>query len=86
MKITTLLGTAALGLFALSGTPANAAAWCAYQGGMNQYENCGYYTYAQCRAAVRGVGGDCRRNPYGAYDRGYRGGLMISGLKLVARS
>lgn len=37
--------------------------WCAVVGGRNAFENCGYYTLNQCRAAVSGVGGDCKMNP-----------------------
>lgn len=37
-----------------------AAPWCAaYRNGSN---NCGFYTYEQCLAAVSGVGGFCNRN------------------------
>lgn len=70
MLKTLALAGAAFVAMSLSVAPSNAAAWCAYQGGSTQYENCGYYTFSQCRAAVRGVGGDCRPNPYGAA-RGY---------------
>ncbi|MBX6426406.1 MAG: DUF3551 domain-containing protein [Variibacter sp.] len=37
--------------------------YCAVAGGRNAYENCGYYTLAQCLAAVSGVGGHCMENP-----------------------
>jgi hypothetical protein len=43
---------------------ADAAAFCAYAGGRAGYENCGYYTWEQCLAAVRGRGGACMRNPH----------------------
>jgi tetratricopeptide (TPR) repeat protein len=49
--------------FALA-TPAVAKepGWCAaYRNGGN---NCGFYTYDQCMAAVSGVGGFCNRSPY----------------------
>ncbi len=40
--------------------PANAAAWCAaYHNGSS---NCGFSTFEQCLAAVRGEGGSCNRN------------------------
>ena len=39
-------------------------AWCAYDYGYNQYQNCGYYTFQQCLDSVSGVGGFCRPNPY----------------------
>jgi len=36
--------------------------WCAsYRNGGN---NCGFYTYDQCMAAVSGIGGFCNRSPY----------------------
>ena len=39
--------------------------WCAYyyKGGTN----CGFYSFAQCQAAISGVGGSCGTNP------GYQG-------------
>jgi hypothetical protein len=46
---------------------AQEGAWCAFAGGRNAYENCGYYTLDQCRAAVSGVGGACMPNPRGGY-------------------
>jgi hypothetical protein len=44
--------------------------WCArYSGGAR---NCGFVSYSQCRATVRGIGGRCVRNPRHAQfrDRG----------------
>ena len=49
---------------AASAGNAKAAAYCAYAGGRAGYENCGYYTWEQCLAAVRGRGGACMRNPH----------------------
>ncbi|HEX2083044.1 MAG TPA: DUF3551 domain-containing protein [Xanthomonadaceae bacterium] len=72
-KLTTLLmaGGAALTILSFSVETASAqGAWCAYQGGRNAYENCGYYTLEQCRAAVSGVGGDCRPNVRDGYGYG----------------
>src|SRR5262249_16310389 len=48
---------------ALTGTSANAGAWCAnYLRGVS---NCGYSSAAQCWATVRGLGdGFCAPNPY----------------------
>jgi hypothetical protein len=37
--------------------------YCAVAGGHEAYENCGYQTLQQCRAAVSGVGGHCQQNP-----------------------
>lgn len=55
-------------LFAVSGEAyAQNAAYCAMAGGRGGYENCGYYTLAQCRAAVSGVGSFCQPNPRFVY-------------------
>jgi hypothetical protein len=41
--------------------------WCAqYGGGRGGGENCYFRTFSQCRAAISGMGGFCRRN--GFYD------------------
>lgn len=53
---------------------AQEGAWCAYAGGRNSYENCGYYTLQQCREAVSGVGGACMPNPRGGYSMDDRPG------------
>ena len=48
-------------------------AWCAEAGGRNSYSNCGYHTFAQCLAAISGVGGLCSPNPKAvAYESPYR--------------
>ncbi|BAT59289.1 hypothetical protein GJW-30_1_01820 [Variibacter gotjawalensis] len=56
---------AAVGL-ALAALSAPAAAqqgsWCAEAGGRSAYQNCYYYSFQQCLAAVSGVGGSCRPN------------------------
>jgi hypothetical protein len=49
---------------AIAAGTAEAAAFCAFAGGRAGYENCGYYTWAQCLAAVNGRGGQCMRNPH----------------------
>jgi hypothetical protein len=36
--------------------------WCAYYGGGQWGENCGFTTYQQCKETVSGVGGSCDRN------------------------
>jgi hypothetical protein len=55
----------ALGLAPTLSTDARAQGrWCAESGGRGAYQNCGYYTYQQCREAVSGVGGFCRPNSY----------------------
>jgi hypothetical protein len=59
----------------LAGCTARAqeGAWCAYAGGRDDYQDCGYYTLQQCVASVRGVGGACRPNPRGGYGPRYGG-------------
>jgi len=58
---------AALALTTLPGREAAAAAYCAYESsgrGGGTAENCGFYTFEQCLANVRGMGGFCTRNPH----------------------
>jgi hypothetical protein len=58
------VATVAVGWMAAPSTAhAQNAAFCAVAGGRDGYENCGYYTFQQCREAVSGVGGFCIRNP-----------------------
>jgi hypothetical protein len=59
----TLLGTACARVNAESAS----GAYCAYSGGAEGNENCGYNSLRQCLAAVSGVGGACRPNPRGGY-------------------
>jgi hypothetical protein len=40
------------------------APWCAYLGGGGGGFECGYYTFEQCMATARGLGGSCSPNPY----------------------
>ena len=56
--------TVAVALPAAVAGKAEGAAFCAYAGGRAGYENCGYYTWEQCRLAVNGRGGQCMRNPH----------------------
>jgi hypothetical protein len=69
MKAITLKAALAVGALAIAGTFASTSPalargnWCAVAGGSAQYSNCGYYTFRQCLAAVRGVGGTCQPNP-----------------------
>jgi hypothetical protein len=37
--------------------------WCAYYDVWGGSTNCGFVTYQQCLATVRGVGGSCGPNP-----------------------
>jgi Protein of unknown function (DUF3551) len=58
-------------LMTASDAKAQYSAWCAFysRGGGS---NCGFATYAQCRATVSGIGGWCQRNPYLSYRKRYR--------------
>lgn len=62
-----LAGAITVAAAAAGDAQAQNAAYCAIGGGRNSYENCGYYTLAQCRAAVSGVGGFCQPNPRFVY-------------------
>jgi tetratricopeptide (TPR) repeat protein len=67
MRIPALCSLIFAAVFALDArTTAHAAAWCAdYRSGGN---NCGFYSYEQCRAAVSGDGGSCRKNLFESGD------------------
>lgn len=53
-----------LALLSLTGTGARAdGPWCAYYSGKGSATNCGFHSYAQCLAAISGVGGVCSPNP-----------------------
>lgn len=58
----------ALGLFVVASSPASSDPyrWCAEYGGFRGGggTNCYFVTIQQCRAAVSGVGGFCRPNPF----------------------
>jgi hypothetical protein len=66
LKAALAVGVLALaGIFAPTGQALAEGAWCAESGGRNGgFSNCGYYTFRQCMAAISGVGGTCRPNPY----------------------
>lgn len=69
-KTISIKAALALGALALAGVlaPTTSAradgTWCAEAGGRGGYSNCGYYSFRQCLAAISGVGGTCRPNPY----------------------
>ena len=56
--------TAVLAALPLTSIDAHAqyAPWCAHYTGRGG-TNCGFHSYAQCQAAVSGVGGSCSPNP-----------------------
>jgi len=70
-----LCGTAALMLAGLADMRPAAAQeypWCAYYT-RGDVANCGFRSFAQCRATVVGIGGYCQQNPrYFAQRRSYR--------------
>jgi hypothetical protein len=52
------------------------APWCSIDSRLGA-ENCGFFSYGQCRAYISGIGGTCYRSPYYAgppprYSRPYR--------------
>jgi len=67
MRHTTLIGvTAVIGVLASvrPGAAETLYPWCAQYGGWDGGgRNCGFSTYAQCRATVSGAGGYCEVNP-----------------------
>jgi Protein of unknown function (DUF3551) len=57
-----VLVAAALAALPLTSSGARAeGTWCAYD--TKGTTNCGFYSYAQCMAALSGLGGSCVPNP-----------------------
>ena len=53
-------------MMALANNPAEASdryKWCAYYNLFGGATNCGFNTFAQCQAAISGIGGVCQSNP-----------------------
>jgi Protein of unknown function (DUF3551) len=77
-RILSVLGLCALA-FAVDSQPASAEItypWCAQYGGSGARgggRNCGFWTYGQCMATVRGTGGYCEVN---AMYRGPQPGMI----------
>lgn len=62
MRSTLLAATALLATVAGGATPASAGAWCLWQ---NAYTyNCGFRTYAQCRASMAQASDYCKPNAW----------------------
>ena len=61
-----LIAVASAGL-SLSTLGAEAAPWCAQYSVRGGATNCGFYSFEQCLATVRGIGGFCSQNPFEAY-------------------
>ena len=60
-----LPAVAAMVAFAPTSGHADPYKWCAQYGMREDMgTNCGFVTYAQCRAAISGVGGTCQPNPF----------------------
>ena len=63
------------GLF-LSSIGAHAdGTWCSYYSMPGGGSNCGFYSFEQCQANVRGIGGFCQQN-YAGSAYGYAGRQM----------
>jgi len=54
----------------LSSIGAQAGTWCSYY--TRGSSNCGFYSFEQCQANVRGIGGFCQQN-YAGSAYGYAG-------------
>jgi uncharacterized protein DUF3551 len=68
MRIVTMAGLLAAAVLVDAGARnAEAAAWCAWYDAYTY--NCGYYTFEQCLATIRGAGGYCARNVHDYYAR-----------------
>jgi hypothetical protein len=71
LNIAVALGATATATVLDSWTAAEARAappWCANLGGRDGGWDCGYYTFEQCMATARGLGGYCSPNPRVAFD------------------
>lgn len=67
------LATCAITAATIAPAEAQNYPWCAYYGGgRGGGENCGFSTFGQCMATVRGIGGYCARNTQYHAPRGYR--------------
>ena len=68
---TIILAAAGLAAMSITTTPARAdGAWCARD--TRGATNCGFHSFAQCQADIRGIGGSCSPNPaFQGYNRGY---------------
>lgn len=62
-KIAIIAGAAMLSALAATSAHAQNYPWCSqYTGSMGGSMNCGFSTFDQCMANVRGIGGFCVRN------------------------
>jgi hypothetical protein len=58
------LAAATVFLSAGSASAGPVPAWCARTNLSPSFGDCSYYTYDQCMAFLRGIGGDCIRNGF----------------------
>jgi hypothetical protein len=66
MRMLPLIATASAIFFLPSAAHADGT-WCARYSSQGGASNCGFYSFEQCQATVRGIGGFCERNPFTAY-------------------
>jgi hypothetical protein len=67
LNIAVALGATVAATLLDSSTAATARAappWCANLGGRDGGWDCGYFTFEQCMATARGLGGSCQPNPW----------------------
>jgi uncharacterized protein DUF3551 len=73
LKIAVVLGVVVGAQLLDSGSVAfaqrRAPPWCAYLGGRDGGFDCSYYTFEQCMATARGLGGRCQPNPAAVQDQ-----------------
>ncbi len=65
-RLIPLFGVSAMSFWATFGAfdyGSATGAFCAEDGGLSAYRNCGYPSFAACQAAVSGIGGYCYVNP-----------------------
>ena len=72
MRYLLLAGLVAVPMVAAPPAQARDYPWCAVYNASGDVRNCGFDTFAQCRATVSGAGGLCERNPLYAPPRRVR--------------
>lgn len=64
MRTSAAVATIATVLLIGAAGPVQAAPWCAWFTGYSSNYDCSYFTFEQCLATIRGVGGYCASNVY----------------------
>jgi len=89
VRLSIVLGVFAAIVWVEKPAEAQNGAWCAYRDGDGGgARNCGFATFEQCLANVRGVGGNCGPSSYPSLPEnrrrrlGTRGVILIEGLRL----